>query len=148
MNEILEQFKLTLYESWNKTDKALWDDFNNWHQAHMTERFDIGYGYDVSPHQYYIFHRQLTKEQSEIILYGLYGVYERNMKAAEKFVKHLEERITAITGEIKEISEYFSENGKGWKVHGEKANAIVLQIYAGGYNIVRLHVRFLIKAVK
>ena len=148
MNAILEQFKQTLIESWNATDKALLNDFREWEKQHKNEKFDIGVGYDIGCQYYYIHKHGLTKEEAQIILYGWYGVEERNEKAAEKFVKHLEERITAITGEIKEISEYFSENGNGWKVHGEKGNAIALKIVAGGYNIVRLHVRFLIKAVK
>ena len=134
MNAILEQFKQKLIDSWNATDKALHDDFKNWYKEHKDEKFDIGYSYNVSPHQYYIHKNGLTREQGEIIWHGWYGVEERNEKAAEKFVKNLEARISNVTGEIKEINNYVTENGKGWKVHGEKANAVVLQIMAGGYN--------------
>ena len=148
MNATLEQFKNKLAESWNATDKALLKAFNEWKAEHKDERFDIGYGYTVSPHQYYIHKNGLTKDEADVILYGIYGREEKNEKAAEKFVKNLESRIVSTTGEIKEITDYMTENGSGWKVYGEKANAVVLQIMAGGYNIVRLHVRNLIKTVK
>ncbi len=148
MNQVLEQFKNKLAESWNTTDKALLNEFLEWKKGHKDERFDIGYGYKVSPEQYYIHQFGLSNHEREIILYGWYGVEEKNMKAAEKFVKNLEEKITAVTGEIKEITEYFTKNGKGWQVIGATGKANVIQIAAGGYNVQRLHIRNLIKQVK
>ena len=148
MNQVLEQFKNKLAESWNATDKKLHAECRAFYEEHKNEKFESKYyNFKIDAQSYFIEKHCSTKHEREVCL-SLYGVEEKNMKDAEKFVENLEQKITAITGEIKEIINYDSEQGTGWKINGEKANAIVLQIYAGGYNIVRLHIRNLIKKVK
>ena len=148
MNQVLEKFKQTLIEAWNNADKELHDAYVKFCEEHKSEKFNCG-GMMVSASYYFHAKYAHNRHESDAIYYGANtSNREENEKTAEKFVKNLEERIIKVTGEIQEIKDYFTENGNGYKIHGEKGNAIALKIVAGGYNIVRLHIRNLIKKVK
>jgi len=149
MNEILEQFKQTLIQSWNTTDKARLDDYKKYCEEHKGEKFDDRWSkYKVDAGTHYERTHDLTKHEIFMIAYGFAWAKEENEKAAERFVKTLEERIKGVVGEIQSITTYSTENGGGWQVIGTTGKANVIQIYAGGYNIQRLHIRNLIKKVK
>ncbi len=148
MNEVLEQFKNELLESWNKYDAELHDAYLKFCSEHKNERFSCG-GMMVSASFYFHARHASNRHESDAIYYGANKANrEENERAAERFVKNLEARIINVTGEIRKINDYMTENGNGWKVQGDKANAIVLKIMAGGYNIQRLHVRNIIKIVE
>lgn len=79
-------------------------------------------------------------------------IHESNVKHARVFVLDLLNRTKEITGEITswdDVRLTVGTNGypvlNGYVV-GKEGRAVVESIYAGGYNIQRLHVRVLVKA--
>jgi hypothetical protein len=79
-------------------------------------------------------------------------IHNANFKTARAFVLDLLNRTKEITGEIvswDDVHLTVGTNGfpvlNGY-VEGKEGRALVESIYAGGYNIQRLHVRVLVKA--
>lgn len=79
-------------------------------------------------------------------------IHNANVKTARAFVLDLLNRTKEITGEIvswDDVRLTVGTNGfpvlNGY-VEGKEGRALVESIYAGGYNIQRLHVRVLVKA--
>lgn len=81
-------------------------------------------------------------------------IHHSNVKAARAFVLQLVDRVKKVTGEITGWDNvYLTMGAYGFPtlngiVYGEKGNAVVESINAGGYNIQRLHVRVLVHASK
>ena len=146
MNETLKRMADMLEARWNSTDEELIKQYREFCEAHSGERFDIGWGRKVTAHDK--FTHNLTAAEQKAISYGKSWAFSQNAKQAQAFVKNLETRVKAITGEITDWQESETEQSTySYIVIGEKGKAKVSQIYAGGYNIVRLHVRNIIKAI-
>ena len=79
-------------------------------------------------------------------------IHEDNVKHARAFVLDLLNRTKEITGEITSWAYvHLTVGTNGYPVlngvvEGKEGRAVVESIYAGGYNIQRLHVRVLVKA--
>ena len=79
-------------------------------------------------------------------------IHNGNVKSARAFVLDLLNRTKEITGEIVSWSDvHLTVGTNGYPVlngyvEGKEGRAVVESIYAGGYNIQRLHVRVLVKA--
>ncbi len=146
MNETLTKMAAQLEESWNKTDTALKAEYEKYCDENEGKKFDIGYGYLVSASAKFLHSR--NRHERDVCIYGRSWYEEENKKAATKFVENLEARVASITGTITDwtISET-SQSLSSYLVKGEKGTAKVSQIYAGGYNIVRLHIRNIVKAL-
>ena len=123
---------------------ARWDEADKIRQTNlMEEEKEIGYRAFVQKHSYadYEF---LIKSDEEI--------HKRNVKDARVFVLDLLNRTKEITGEIVSWSDvHLTVGTNGFPVlngyvEGKEGRAEVESIYAGGYNIQRLHVRVLVKA--
>lgn len=123
---------------------ARWDEADKIRQTNLIEEEkEIGYRAFVQKHSYadYEF---LTKTDDEI--------HNSNVKSARAFVLDLLNRTKEITGEIKSWSDvHLTVGTNGYPVlngyvEGKEGRAVVDSIYAGGYNIQRLHVRVLVKA--
>ena len=148
MNEALENFRQQLIDNWNRHDEELRNDFLKFEKDHEEQRFEL-FGRKVSVGGYYSFINHLNKHDTYVMYYGATPTSKaENEKEATKYVMNLQERVEKITGEILDIQKKPTENGDGWYVRGLKGNAEVLNIFAGGYNIVKLHVRSLVKKVK
>lgn len=146
MNKALEKMAEMLEARWNATDEELIKQYRDFLEAHKGERFDIGWGRPVTAHDK--FTHNLTAAEQKAISNGRNWAIKENAKQAKEFVKNLETRVKAITGEITDWSESETEQSTySYIVTGEKGKAKVSQIYAGGYNIVRLHIRNIIKAI-
>lgn len=146
MNETLENMAKMLEERWNATDTELHKQYHEFMEAHNGESFDVGMGRKVSA--YFYFTQGFTQSERDVISYGLNYAKKQNAKLAKAFVENLESRVKRITGEITEWHESATEQSNySYVVKGEKGSAKVTQIYAGGYNIVRLHIRNIIKAL-
>ena len=123
---------------------ARWDEADKIRQTNlMEEEKEIGYRAFVQKHSYaeYEF---LMKTDDEI--------HKSNVKSARAFVLDLLNRTKEITGEIVSWSDvHLTVGTNGYPVlngyvEGKEGRAVVESIYAGGYNIQRLHVRVLVKA--
>ena len=81
-------------------------------------------------------------------------IHNSNVKAARAFVLQLVDRVKKVTGEITGWDNvYLTMGACGFPtlngiVYGEKGNAVVESINAGGYNSQRLHIRVLVHASK
>lgn len=146
MNEVLKKMAESLEASWNATDAAIHAAFNQFTESHKDERFDIGWGYKVTADTK--FTAALTEHERNACHYGARWYSDENKKAAFAFVSNLEKRVAAITGEVAEWAKSSTEQSlSSYIVKGAKGTAKVSQIYAGGYNIVRLHIRNIVKAM-
>lgn len=146
MNEALKKMAEMLEARWNETDAELIRQYKAFMEEYKDELFDIGWGYRVTAHEK--FTHGLTKSERDACNYGMNYASKQNAKAAAAFVANLEARVKKITGEITDWKESFTEQSTySYIVKGAKGTAKVTQIYAGGYNIVRLHIRNLIKAM-
>lgn len=141
MNEVLERMATELEENWNRTDEAL--------RKVCDEKFPTDEcGRALYSHKDYAdFMNRLTAHERSVCHYGPSWYREENKKMARKFFWNLEERVTFLTGTILGIEKSETRNSVySYFIRGEKGNAKVTQIYAGGYNIVRLHIRNLVRA--
>lgn len=146
MNEALERMAQMLEERWNATDTELINQYRQFCAEHKDERFDIGWGRKVTAHDK--FTHTLPKCDQIVITNGITWAMKQNKKQAMAFVENLENKIKAITGEITDWQESTTEQSTySYIVKGTTGSAKVTQVYAGGYNIVRLHIRNLIKAI-
>lgn len=145
MNEALEKMAAMLEERWNATDAELHKQYHEFIEAHRNERFDV-MGRKVDAYTY--FTQGFTNSERDVITYGLNYAKERNAKMAKAFVENLEARVKKITGDITGWCVSETEQSRySYIVTGVNGKAKVSQIYAGGYNIVRLHIRNIIKAL-
>ena len=133
--ESMKRMQTELVENWDEYDKARRDRLNAKYR-------ELGYKDFMKNHNRadYEF-RLLTDEQ----------IHESNMKDAKSLILNLYNRIKDITGEVTDWSGIKATVGT-WGmtvlnglVIGKQGRAEVESIFAGGYNIQRLHVRVLVK---
>lgn len=125
-----------LIEKWDESDKARRERVRKAYNEMPYAEFVKRYGYN----RYGIM--QETDEE----------IHTRNVRDARAFVLDLLNRTKEITGEITSwAGVYLTVGTNGFPVlngyvEGKEGRALVESIYAGGYNIQRLHVRVLVKA--
>ena len=103
-------------------------------------------------------HNEKYKENRAILTGWTGELYERREEGFLKYIdKYMEDRyfelvdkVTAITGDITDISELYigSDGSLNGKIFGETGAAKVETIVAGGYNIQCLHYRVLVHKLK
>lgn len=77
-----------------------------------------------------------------------YIKFMKNENSAEFLIIDLYNRIHAITGDVIDWTGIcYKEGSFNGIVYGKLGNVKVDSIYAGGYNIQRLHVRVLVKEI-
>lgn len=125
-----------LIEKWDESDKHR-------RQWYRDEAERLGYADFVKQYRYGAWeYRYATDEE----------IHNGNVKSARAFVLDLLNRTKEITGEITSWSDvHLTVGTNGFPVlngyvEGKEGRALVESIYAGGYNIQRLHVRVLVKA--
>lgn len=134
MHKALETLRNNLVGKWCEYDRNARAEFAKCDGSEDFDRWFALYGKTT-------YNRAIDRPWSDVV--------EKNEKEAVRFCEDLEARVVDITGEIIEWELSETENSMyGYLVVGEKGKAKVLQIHAGGYNIVRLHVRNLVKRVK
>lgn len=81
-------------------------------------------------------------------------IHRANVESGKRIILDLVNRVTKITGPVRDWSRLHVTAGNGGGavlnglVVGDEGTAEVESIYAGGYNIQRLHVRTLVKEIK
>lgn len=146
MNEALTKLAAHLEASWNDTDEALFNQYVEFCDAHKDERFYVGGGYSV--HAETKFLAGLSQHEAKACQWGAGWYKPENKRCAVKFAENLQARVESLVGEVTDWSTSSTENSLySYLVKGSKGSVKVTQIYAGGYNIVRLHVRNIIKKI-
>lgn len=139
IKEVPEQAKdmeKMLIEKWDESDK-------NRRERYRGKAKELSYGEFVKKYGYGAY--ESISEDDE-------HIHNRNVRDARAFVLDLLNRTKEITGEIVSwngVHLTVGTNGfpvLNGKVEGKEGRAEVESIYAGGYNIQRLHVRVLVKA--
>jgi len=139
MTEVPEQAKemeKQLIEKWDESDKDR-------RQFYRDEAERLGYADFVKKYKYNAWEYRYESDEQ---------IHDRNVKDARTFVLDLLNRTKAITGEIESWAYvHLTVGTNGYPVlngyvEGKEGRAMVESIYAGGYNIQRLHVRVLVKA--
>ena len=134
MHKALETLKKYLIDKWCEYDRNARDEF-----AKCKGREDFNGWFNTYGKTTY--NRAIGRAWDDVV--------EKITKEAQRFCENLEDRVKSITGEISGWE--LSETGNSlysYLVVGEAGKAKVTQIYAGGYNIVRLHIRNLVKKIK
>ena len=141
------QFVREVPESVKKMEKQLiekWDESDKDRRQYLREEADeLGYADFVKKHKYQAWEFQYATDEQ---------IHSRNVKDARVFVLDLINRTKDIVGEITSWAYvHLTVGTNGYPVlngyvEGTEGRAKVESIYAGGYNIQRLHVRVLVKA--
>lgn len=133
MHKALETLKKHLVEKWCEYDRDARDEFAKCKESDEFARWFRIYGKTT-------YNRAIGRAWADVV--------EKNTNEAIKFCESLEAKVVDITGEIIEWSLAPTDKSiYSYLVVGEMGKAKVTQIYAGGYNIIRLHVRNLVKKV-
>lgn len=137
MPEIFKEVQEFLINTWDKFDINRRDNLRKVYK-------ELSYSEFMKKHNYSSYElMQLTDEQ----------IHNINVKDSKNIILDLLNRVGEITGEVtsyaglhvrRDNSGYAILNGM---VEGKQGTAEVESIYAGGYNIQRLHIRVLVKKV-
>lgn len=139
IKEVPESVKLMeqqLIEKWDESEKK--------RKNFLSEKCDkLGYRDFVKQYSYSAYEFLFKTDED---------IHKSNEKHAREFVLDLLNRTKEITGEITSWAYvHLTVGTNGYPVlngvvEGKEGRAVVESIYAGGYNIQRLHVRVLVKA--
>lgn len=104
---------------------------------------ELGYDAFMKKHHYAGYTHMYTSDED---------FHKANERDARFFILDLLNRVKNITGEVTDWSNIYLENGNTFPVLngiviGKEGQAEVESILAGGYNIQRLHIRTLVKAI-
>lgn len=137
-----------LPELFNDLQKLLidkWDEFDIAYRDRLISEYKtLGYKEFYKKHSYACYDKMYESDEQ---------IHENNVKASKEVILDLINRVSFITGEIKDYSQLrLNRDNNGLlilngKVIGNKGTAKVESIYAGGYNIQRLHIRVLVNKV-
>ena len=134
MHKALETLKKHLIDKWCEYDRNAREEFAKCKGREDFNRWFNTYGKTT-------YKRAIGRALTDVV--------EKNTKEAIKFCESLEAKVVGITGEIIEWRlDSTDKSLYSYLVVGEMGKAKVTQIYAGGYNIVRLHIRNLVKKIK
>ena len=134
MHKALETLKKHLIDKWCEYDRNAREEFAKCKGREDFNRWFNTYGKTT-------YKRAIGRALTDVV--------GKNTKEAIKFCESLEAKVVDITGEIIEWRlDSTDKSLYSYLVVGETGKAKVTQIYAGGYNIVRLHIRNLVKKIK
>lgn len=139
INEVPETMKTLeaeLITEWNRSDMER----REWLRA---ERKELGYADFIKKHHHSGYEFTMKTDEE---------INKANTKDARIFVLDLLNRVKAITGEVTSWANINLTYGNTFPVlngfvEGKEGRAEVESILAGGYNIQRLHIRTLVKAI-
>lgn len=134
--QAMKDLEAMLIEKWDESDKVR-------REFYRSEYDKLGYGEFVKKHRaaaYNFMH--LTDEE----------IHKANEKESRAFILDLLNRVKDITGEVTSWAGISLTMGNNLPVlngfvEGKEGSAEVESILAGGYNIQRLHIRTLVKAL-
>jgi chromosome segregation ATPase len=139
MPEAMKQLRDFLINYWDETD--------NMRFAKLNEKYNkLGYTEFVKKFNYSAY---------EFVMYETpETIHKANVREADNMIFNTIERVGEITGKITDCKDLMSapdNNGcmiLNGLIRGEKGTAVLNSIYAGGYNIQRLHIRVLVAPYK
>lgn len=141
--EVLRKAVPEIFTGLQDTLVSEWDRFDIEHREHLKKQYgELGYTEFIKKH-HYTGYKALHQSDEEI--------HKENLRAARALILSFYNRVKDITGQVKSWSGVHCTVGTyGYPalngfVYGENGAAEVESIYAGGYNIQRLHVRVLVK---
>lgn len=141
--EVLRKAVPEIFTGLQDTLVSEWDRFDIEHREHLKKQYgELGYTEFIKKH-HYTGYEALHQSDEEI--------HKENLRAARTLILSFYNRVKDITGQVKSWSGVHCTVGTyGYPalngfVYGENGAAEVESIYAGGYNIQRLHVRVLVK---
>lgn len=145
MPEAIKEFAIKMENIWNEYDKnekaRLRDEYERLNSLYPKNSIQ-GYKDFIKMYKYQGYEKMYTSDED---------IEKANKKAVDQLILNLFERVIDKTGKITDASCLTVSNGNsGYAVingvvYGEKGNAIVESIGAGGYNIQRYHIRTLVK---
>jgi len=123
---------------------ARWDEDDKKHRAFLW-KMDKELGYAEFIKRYHHSGYEFLWKTDE-------DIHKANERDARFFILDLLNRVKDITGEVTDWSNIYLEQGNTFPVlngfvTGKEGKAQVESILAGGYNIQRLHIRTLVKAI-
>lgn len=131
--EAMKVFQEELARRWDAWDKA-------WREMLKAKYKEMSYSEFVHKYSYNAYESMYTTDEQ---------IHENNLRDSKLIILDLYNRVKAITGEITSWDDLRVEDGNmgavlNGIVYGKTGKAEVESIYAGGYNIQRLHVRTLV----
>lgn len=131
--EAMKVFQEELANRWDEWDKA-------WREMLKAKYKEMSYSEFVHKYSYNAYESMYTTDEQ---------IHENNLRDSKLIILDLYNRVKAITGEITSWDDLRVEAGNmgavlNGIVYGKTGKAEVESIYAGGYNIQRLHVRTLV----
>lgn len=139
INEVpqaMKDLEARLVEEWDNNDKE--------RRTFLIEKHkELGYTDFIKKYHYAGWEHMHTDDET---------FHKRNERDARFFILDLLNRVKDITGEVTDWSGIYLEQGNIFPVLngiviGKEGQAEVESILAGGYNIQRLHIRTLVKAI-
>lgn len=121
-----------------------WDEADKKRRAFLQKEYKkLGYEAFIKKHHYSGYEYRYIEDEA---------IHSANEKDARYFILDLLNRVKDITGEVTDWSHIYLEQGNTFPVlngfvTGKEGKAEVESILAGGYNIQRLHIRTLVKAI-
>jgi len=131
--EAMKVFQEELARRWDAWDIA-------WREMLKAKYKEMSYKDFVHKYSYNAYESMYTTDEQ---------IHENNLRDSKLIILDLYNRVKAITGEITSWDDLRVEDGNmgavlNGIVYGKTGKAEVESIYAGGYNIQRLHVRTLV----
>ena len=123
---------------------ARWDEGDKKRREFYHREYKVlGYTEFIKKHHHSAYEYMYTTDEQ---------IHDSNVKDARFFILDLLNRVKDITGEVTDWSGIYLEQGNHFPVLngiviGKEGKAEVESILAGGYNIQRLHIRTLVKAI-
>lgn len=148
MPEVIIEFKNNLIEKWDRFDawkkQEIRNEYNSFDYRNSEERRTF----------YSNMNNKWGRGWYEFMYFTQEQIHNQNVKDAENIVLNLINRTIELCGTITDAQDLsLDSDNQGYLiingiVRGEKGNARVESIGAGGYNIQRYHIRVLVKPVK
>ena len=139
-NDIPEQFK--------ELEKSLVEEWNRWDLERKEFLMEKRTTMD-----YYEFIKKFSRAEYDLCVATEEDINKNNIKLAKDLINDLYNRIKHITGQVTSWNNITLTTGThgfpvlNGTVTGENGIANVNSIYAGGYNIQRLHIRVLVTSI-
>ena len=132
--QAMKDLETEMVMAWDEADKERKDRLHK-------EYKELGYTEFIKKHKFrnYDFLMNTTEEQ----------LHKANVRDARIFILDLLNRVKEVTGEVTDWSNIYLEQGNMFpvlngEVYGKEGRARVESVYAGGYNIQKLHIRTLV----
>lgn len=120
-----------------------WDEYDKNRRDYLIKEYkELGYNAFIKKHNCTDYEFRFKTDED---------IHKANESDARFFILDLLNRVKEVTGEVTDWDDIRLEYGNAFPVlngivKGKEGTAVVESIYAGGYNIQRLHIRTLVKA--